>query len=239
MKYNFKEATNKRIMRQKVGILFFGLLVLGCKSGTSVTIFTDKTVEFNQDLASELKKMAEIDQVAAYIPQGEYKEWSTEKWNQFKDSVFLNNQIRIEQIFEEFGFVGCDLAGEEGSSNFWVIVQHSDHNPDFQKRVLEKMKTEVEKENANPSIYGLLVDRVNINTGEKQVYGTQVSYNFETGQAYSENLLDSLKVKELRKSIGLPPLEEYLNQMTEMHFEMNKAFYFEKGVKEPKLYKID
>ncbi|MBC8884112.1 hypothetical protein H9X57_14425 [Flavobacterium piscinae] len=44
--------------------------------------------KFNEDLADELHKMAVIDQVAAYIPQGIYKEWPTEKWEKFKDSVF-------------------------------------------------------------------------------------------------------------------------------------------------------
>jgi hypothetical protein len=190
-------------------------------------------------LADELKQMAEIDQIAAYIPQGKYQEWPKERWNQFKDSVFINNQIRVEKIFDEFGFVGFNLAGETGSSNFWLIVQHSDNKPDFQKKVLEKMKIEVEKENADPSSYGLLVDRVNLNMGKKQVYGTQVTYHEETGQAYSRNLMDSVTVDERRKSIGLPPLAEYLNEMTEMHFEMNKAYFIEKGQKEPKLYILD
>ncbi|MFN3996495.1 DUF6624 domain-containing protein [Algoriphagus sp.] len=226
-------------MKSVVGLLLFVVLVFGCKSNAKDDRIAEKKVEFNQGLTSELKEMAEIDQVAANIPEGKYKEWSVEKWNNFKDSVFVNNQIRIEQIFNEFGFVGFDLAGEEGSTHFWLIVQHSDHNPDFQKRVLEKMKMEVEKENANPSSYGLLVDRVKINTGEKQIYGTQVSYNFETGQAYSGNLLDSLTVNERRKSIGLPPLEEYLNQMTEMHFEMNKLYFLDKGISKPKLYNLE
>ena len=116
------------------------------------------------------------------------------------------------------------------------MVQHSDHKPEFQKEVLEKMKIEVDKGNAIPSNYGLLVDRVKINTGEKQVYGTQVTYNFETGQAYPKALADSSAVNERRKAVGLPPIESYLNQMTEMHFEMNKKMYQQKGITEPKLY---
>lgn len=226
-------------MKSVAGLLLFGILIFGCKSNSTDDRIVEAKVEFNQKLANELKVMAEIDQVAAYIPEGDYKEWSNEKWNNYKDSVFVNNQIRIEQIFDEFGFVGFDLAGEEGSTHFWLIVQHSDHNPAFQKRVLEKMKIEVEKENANPGNYGLLVDRVNINTGEKQVYGTQISYDLETSQAYAENLLDSITINDRRKSIKLPPFEEYLNQMTEMHFEMNEAYFLDKGIAKPTLYKLD
>jgi len=224
-------------MKQTLAILIIGLLLIGCKEKTSNEKDTqEKTVVFNQVLADELSKMAEVDQIAAFIPQGEYKKMTNEQWNSFKDSVFTTHQKRLKQIFDEYGFVGFDIAGEDGSRNFWLMVQHSDHNPDFQKEILEKMKIEVDKENAIPSNYGLLVDRVNLNTGNKQIYGTQVTYNMETGQAYPKSLEDSLKVNDRRKSIGLEPIEEYLNRMTEMHFEMNKENYLKKGVTEPKLY---
>lgn len=226
-------------MKQTLALLLIGLLLIGCKEKISNEKKTqEKKVEFNQNLAAELSRMAEVDQIAAYIPQGEYKKMSNEEWNSFKDSVFTTHQKRLKQIYDEYGFVGFDLAGEDGSRNFWLMVQHSDHNPDFQKEVLEKMKIEVDKENAVPSNYGLLVDRVNLNTDKKQVYGTQVTYNMETGQAYPKPLEDSPKVNERRKSIGLEPIEEYLNSMTEMHFEMNKEFYLKKGVTEPKLYEL-
>ena len=138
----------------------------------------------------------------------------------------------------KYGFVGIDLAGIEGSQNFWLIVQHSDHEPEFQKEVLKQMKIEVENKNADPTNYGMLIDRVNLNTGKKQIFGTQIAYNMETGQAFAKNLEDSLNVNERRKSIGLEPLENYLNSMTEMHFEMNKAYYTKIGVTSPSLYII-
>lgn len=40
--------------------------------------------------------------------------------------------------------------------------------------------------------------------------------------AYPKSLEDSVNVNDRRKSIGLEPIEEYFNLMTEMHFEMNK-----------------
>ena len=39
-----------------------------------------------------------------------------------------------------------------------------------------------------------------------------------------------------RKSIGLEPIEIYLNGMSEMHFEMNKENMLKRGITEPKLY---
>jgi hypothetical protein len=227
-------------MKQTFAILIIGLLLIGCKEKTSNEKETqEKKVVFNQVLADELSKMAEVDQIAAYIPQGDYKKMTNEQWNSFKDSVFTTHQKRVKQVFDNFGFPGYDLVGEGGSSDFWLIVQHSDHVPEFQLEVLEKMKKEVDKGNANSRTYGLLVDRVKLNTGQAQIYGTQVTYNMEICQAYPRNLADSINVNKRRKEIGLEPLEEYLNNMTEMHFEMSKEFYAKKGVTKPKLYKTE
>lgn len=220
-------------------LVIIGSIILGCKESTMEKKMPEEKVQFNQDLADELKKMAEVDQIAAYIPQGEYKKMSSEQWNAFKDSVFVTHEKRIKQIFDKNGFPGFDLVGKERSNDFWLMVQHSDHNPAFQKEVLEKMKIEVDKENAESSNYGLLVDRVKLNTGKKQVYGTQVTYNMETGQAYPRILEDSLNVNSRRTSIGLEAIEVYLNEMTKMHFMMNKKHYIEKGVTEPTFYKTE
>jgi hypothetical protein len=152
-------------------IIFSGLSLISCRQNNI------REIEYNQDLDDELKSMAEIDQVAAYIPQGKYKLWTPEQWQNFKDSVFTTHKLRLEQIFDEYGYPGYNLVGKEGSSNFWLMVQHSDKDIEFQARVLEKLKKEVDKKNANGSDYGLLTDRVRINKGKKQIYGTQVTYN--------------------------------------------------------------
>ena len=226
------------VMNNVYRIVLIGLLIFGCRSNTSKKEITATKIEFNQNLTDELKRMETVDQIAAYIPQGEYAKLSKKEWNSFKDSVFTTHQKRIEEIFDEFGFVGYDLAGKEGSDNFWVIVQHADHNPEFQKKVLDKMKVQVDKKNATPEYYGYLVDRVHINTGKEQVYGTQFDYN-EFGQAFPKNISDTTGINARRISLGLTPMIERMNEMTLFHFEMNKAYFVQKGITEPRLYSID
>jgi hypothetical protein len=215
-------------------IMFTGLTLFSCNH-TSKHDGDRKKIEFNQGLADELKLMAEIDQVAANTPQGKYKQWTQERWEKFQDSVFTAHKVHLEEIFDEFGYPGYDLIGEEGSNNFWLMVQHSDKDLQFQSRVLEKLKIEVENKNADGRNFGLLTDRVNINTGEKQIYGTQVRYN-SLGQAYPKPLYDSINVNKRREEVGLEPLEQYLDMMTLMNFEMNKEFLKSKGIIEPQLY---
>ena len=66
---------NKIRMKNKIGVLIFGILIFtSCKENNSSKELEKDKMEFNQGLADELKKMSEIDQIAAYIPQSKYKE---------------------------------------------------------------------------------------------------------------------------------------------------------------------
>lgn len=189
---------------------------------------------FNQQLSDSVLIMGKLDQTAAGLPINGMT------WNEFsiyKDSVFHLNYSRIKKIFDSHGYLGYEEIGESAETSFWVIIQHCDFAPKFQRQVLDSMKIEVTKENANPKHFGLLYDRVQLNTGHKQFYGTQVRYNHLTGQAYPKPLLDSVNINTRRKKLGFESLEEYLNNMTTRHFNMNKQRMNEKGITEPKLHK--
>lgn len=221
-------------------IAFLIVLILICSLGQSQTIENDSTVKtrFNQSLIIELDSMAKLDQLAAWnaFPPEGYEDFSQDKWNAFKDSIYRTHQSRLAEIFERYGYPGFDLVGKKGETNFWVMVQHSDFDPDFQYRVLEKLKIEVDNKKADSRHYALLLDRVNLYTNKEQIYGTQVTYN-DFGQAYPRDLYDSLGVDKRRHEVGLDPLIDYLNRMTTMHFEMNKDNLREKGILEPMIYK--
>lgn len=222
-------------MKKVLVILSIGFLLFGCKEKQPT-----QKVELNQNLIDELSKMAVTDQLAAanaYPPES-HSNLTLEEWKAFKDSIYKAHEQRLKEMVDIYGFVGFDLAGKEGSHNFWLMIQHADHDPAFQLEVLEKMKVQVDNNNADPRNYGFLVDRVNLNLGKPQVYGTQVNYNLELAQAFPKHLKDSANVNERRKSIGLEPLEDYLNQMSIMHYEMNEQRYLDKGIIEPKLYQL-
>lgn len=194
---------------------------------------------FNQPLADSLNKMKVVDQIAMKPPAGKYAAMTPEAWQQFKDSVAGAHKRILENIFSRYGYPGYDLIGKEGEHSFWLMVQHCDPWPAFQEQVLTAMKLQVTKGNANPSNYAYLVDRVMINTGRKQVYATQVTYNMDSCQALPKPLQDSLTVNARRKAIGMESVEEYLNMVSTVHFEMNKAYFEKKGITKPKLYPLN
>jgi hypothetical protein len=100
------------------------------------------------------------------------------------------------------------------------------------------MEKQVAVSNASSADFAYLTDRVRLNTGNHQLYGTQVTYNTDSCQAYPKPLEQPGTVNERRKAMGLPPLEEYLNQLSESHFWMNKSVYEKKGITHPKLYPV-
>ncbi len=217
-------------MQKAILFLFVSAILVGCAAKL--------TANQQAQWKKQLEDMVTVDQIAANIPKGKYKELSREDWQKFKDSVFTANKAQAEIMFNKYGFPGFDKVGKDGSQHFWLLVQHCDQYPAFQKRVLKSMNKEVKKRNANPNNYAYLYDRVQVNAGEKQLFGTQVTYEVETtGRAIPKiGLADSVNVDQLRKAYGLDSLKNYLNMMTMMHYEMNKENYQKKGIMSPQLY---
>jgi len=120
------------------------------------------------------------------------------------------NQIEAKTIIRKYGFPGYSLVGEVGSDAFWAIVQHCDDDVAFQQKVLLLMCKEVKKNNASGEKFALLQDRVLINEGHKQLYGTQVRLDLKTHHAKPFPIQDSLTVDVRRKAVGLQPLKNYL-----------------------------
>ena len=191
--------------------------------------------KFNPSLADSLAKWAVLDQTAAGPRMGRFKDMTAAQRTHYNDSVFLANELRVSAVFGKYGFPGYDLVGEKGSNNFWLIVQHCDKNVSFQQKVLKAMKKELPRHNADPKNFAYLADRVSLNTGRKQIYGTQLIYNTDSCQAIPKPLEDSLNVDKRRTALGLEPIESYLNWMSQAHFEMNKAVYEKKGIHQAKL----
>jgi len=199
-------------------------MTFGCKNSS------------NTEIAKEvLEEMHDFDQYTSGMPQGEFEgDW--EGWFAYRDSTTRVMKLRLEEIFSIHGYPGYDLVGEVGSFNFWNMVQHCDFDPSFQLKVQEAMKTEVDKNNASSIDLAFLTDRVNLNLGKKQLYGTQVNYNMETGLVFSKPVFDSLNINKRRREVGLPSIEKYLNELSIMHFESNKEHYGKLGILKPNLY---
>lgn len=143
---------------------------------------------------------------------------------QVEKDNYARHQPILERIVKQYGYPGFQQVGEKSANNFWLLVQHADAHPDFQRQTLKLMLPEVKKKNASAVDYAYLTDRVAINSGQPEEYGTQMVYKGEglNITAVPTSLRDPKNVDKRRAAIGMGPLQEYLNGMTEMTRQMNK-----------------
>ena len=125
------------------------------------------------------------------------------------------NYLVIKPLFDNYGYLGYDKVGDQSSHNFWLLVQHADKYPEFQESVLIKMKVETERGNAAIKDYAYLYDRVKINSGQLQMYGTQMRVDTVKMTYEPKPVGDPEKLNERRKQVGLSPIEDYIRIMNE------------------------
>jgi hypothetical protein len=128
------------------------------------------------------------------------------------------NYFLLTEIFQKHGYPNYDLVGEKGSSDFWLLVQHQDRHPQFQEAVLAKMKVEVDRGKADATDYAYLVDRVKVNTGQLQVYGTQMRHNADSTSFEPKPVVEPEKLNERRKSVNLSTIEDYVESMNSVYY---------------------
>lgn len=136
------------------------------------------------------------------------------------NGTFVRHTAIVKDIFKKYGFPGADMVGVSGSHGFWICVQHSDHDLKFQDEALKSMEKLVKTKKVNLGSYAFLRDRVNINMGKAQIYGTQVTYDAQNN-AVPKKMKDPAKVNQRRKTVELEPIEDYLAFVNEVHKKMN------------------
>lgn len=113
------------------------------------------------------------------------------------------------------GFPDSDVLGYKGTRHFWLLVQHQDEHPSFQDSVLALMEKAIYAGKAYAEDYAYLFDRVRVNTGRLQRYGTQMQPNAAHTSYEPKPLEDPATVNERRKNFNLSPIEDYIKMMNE------------------------
>lgn len=137
------------------------------------------------------------------------------KYLRITDSL---NFFHLQDIISNYGHPTIPMVGQNSSKNFWLLVQHQDKNVSFQLEVLKLMKIEVDKGLVAYLYYAYLIDRVKVNSGELQVYGTQMTLNAKGDSYEPKPCIEPSKLNERRKEAGLPPIEVYIETMNTRYF---------------------
>jgi hypothetical protein len=154
-----------------------------------------------QDLRGELLRRAGVDQAArnADDPDAVHR-------------ADAQNLPWLRQVITEHGWPGQSAVGEDGAMAAWLLAQHADSDPAFQRRCLDLLTAAAEADEATKSHVAYLTDRVLLAEGGPQEFGTQVTGR--AGRWMPCNLRDPDRVDARRAAMSLGPLAEYI-----AHFE--------------------
>ena len=168
------------------------------------------------ELRAELLSRAEQDQIARaellsrkeqhQIAQAEPgPDWDTVA------SVDADNLTWLKDVVAEVGWPGSSIVGRDGASAAWLLAQHADRDPVFQRRCLDLITEAAKSGEASLTEVACLTDRVLLAEGQPQEYGTQMTGR-EEGWV-PRRLRDPANVDERRAAMSLGPLSEYVARM--------------------------
>lgn len=117
-------------------------------------------------------------------------------------------------IAEHGGWPKISEVGQEVSGSLWLLAQHADRDPAFQKEVLALLEPLVAKGEVSRSNHAYLHDRIAVAEGRPQRYGTQGYCVQGEGRWTPREIEDSELVDNRRAEAGLIPLADYIAQFT-------------------------
>ena len=125
---------------------------------------------------------------------------------------------RIRSIVELYGWPGRSLVGDEGCRAAGFVVQHAILDPELQELCVRLLSEAVERGEAEAFMLALLTDRVLMQKGEPQMYGTQY-VGAEGGGVEPWPIADAERVDERRLAVGLMPMSENTARLNAQHVE--------------------
>ncbi len=201
-----------------INILFLAFILGSCAApqiepSAGILHYKEQTV--NEPLRNELLAMAISDQkIRRKIISSGIDSISDELLLEARNIDSRNTQ-RLKQIIEEFGWPNCDVVGKEGVSAALLIVQHSDRDINFQKRMLPKIKNAFNSGDISGQDLALLVDRVLIAADEMQIYGSQIE--IVNGDVIVLPVSEPEDLDIRRKKLGLSTMIQYIKLIRQVY----------------------
>lgn len=115
------------------------------------------------------------------------------------------NFARLEAMIEADGWPKRSVVGEKAATAVFLILQHAPH--EAQVRYLPLFREAVRTGEASKSQLALLEDRVLLQSGKKQLYGSQL-VDHGDGLVFHP-IEDEANVDRRRAEMGLEPIAEY------------------------------
>ncbi len=120
----------------------------------------------------------------------------------------------MKDLLNDYDWIDRKRFGKRVSMAAWLIVQHADGDVELQSLALSRMEPYLKNGGIDKSNYAFLWDRVAVNSGQKQRYGTQPTWECTAeGNLTLQPLEDPENVNKRRKKMGMGSVEKSLANM--------------------------
>ncbi|MFG1922214.1 DUF6624 domain-containing protein [Cryptosporangium sp. NPDC048952] len=162
-------------------------------------------VEQVRELAAELIAMAAADLEATTYGLDTASPEHQLAWRR----LTAEHGDRLATLMARHGWPTPGLVGEEASRCAWKIAMHADRQLDVQRRALALLEAAAATGDATAREVAMLRDRVLVNEGHPQIYGTQIAA-VEAGRPIPWPIADPDTVDARRASVGLPSFTDHI-----------------------------
>lgn len=119
------------------------------------------------------------------------------------------NLCKVVSIIEQCGMPTSNEIDKHQIETIFLVIQHSKLK--YQKRYYPILERSALNGDLEKSSLAKLKDRILVNEGKPQIYGTQLKIDIESNTARLYELEDPESVDKRRQQVGLVPLQDYLN----------------------------
>jgi VWFA-related protein len=162
----------------------------------------------NKKLHDELLKL--VNKSERVISRGIEGKLTNDALKTQVDKARRENNARLCQILKESGWPTMSEVGKDGVSAIIYLVRSS-RQPDLQVDLLPVIIAAVKRGEADKGEVADLVDRIRVDSGRKQLFGTQVK--IMNGFLVLVPIEGEAQVDARRKQFGLAPLAENLREL--------------------------
>jgi VWFA-related protein len=171
-------------------------------------LFSDQNRTPNKKLQDELIKL--VNKTEGIIYHGIEGKLANDALRKRVDEARVENNARLCQILKEFGWPTSVEVGKDGVGAMIYLVRNS-RQPDLQGDLLPVIIAAVKRGDAEKGEVADLVDRMRVDAGRKQLFGTQAKVI--DGFLVLAPIESEAQVDARRKQFGLVPLADHLRQL--------------------------
>ena len=126
------------------------------------------------------------------------------------------NEKKLLELLDQYGWPTASEVTEYAAAGAALIINHTTY--ELRSKYFPMLEEAFRKGEAQPLRYAKMRDRLLVEEGKEQLYGTQIKMENLVREPYP--IQDSEQVDQRRAEIGLGPLQPYLKERFDIDWEM-------------------